>query len=62
MRTAIKMDGTTKLYDRAPKDGKIHSMLFVYENAAGERYASNVCDFDLINKGYEQTGEVVYGD
>ena len=62
MKTYIKMDGSTKFYTKVPQSGKIYKMLWVYENQAGDRYASMVCDFDLINKGYEQTGEVVYAE
>ena len=61
-KNRIKLDGTTKVYTKSPKTGKIYHMLFVYQNQAGERYASLVCDFGLINMGYELTGEVVYAE
>lgn len=58
----IKLDGTTKVYSNIPKKNKTYQMLFVYENQAGEKYASLVCDFGLVDMGYEPTGEVVYAE
>lgn len=61
-KNRIKLDGTTKVYSKVPKSNKIYHMLFVYENQDGERYASLVCDFGLVDMGYEPTGEVVYAE
>ena len=61
MEKRIKLDGSVKYYKSNEKTpvGVTMAMMFVYENAAGEKIASNVCDFGLIEMGYEQTGDYV---
>lgn len=58
----IKLDDSFEYYyDNAPKkDYRLFSMMFVYENESGEQYASLVCDFDLVSRGYEPTGRAVF--
>lgn len=62
MITPCKMDKTIKLYDKAPKDGKIYQMLWVYTNEAGESYVGTCCEFGLEEKGYLPTGKVVFAE
>lgn len=56
----FKLDGSTKYYEKMPKDRRVYQMWYVYANDKGEKWAGTVCDFVLINQGFESTGEAVY--